>query len=218
MSLNEADMRENIGKATYQEINRELLTCERDEDMNRIEQFEILENMFTWDVEEVGHFTIAFYAHYQLLNSMLENCADRFKRIDIPRVDYLFYREFIYIIYTELCVTIETLLKSLMEDSEYAESEIRKKGHNLNALLIELGNKDIPKINEIRGKLQSHQEVINYLVDNNIFVDARYMSYKEDVSLMHINKIRGLIIDLDSIYEKYYRQYNWIDLVYPDTM
>lgn len=28
--------------------------------MNRDEQFEIFENMFTWEIEEVGHFTIAF--------------------------------------------------------------------------------------------------------------------------------------------------------------
>lgn len=96
--------------------------------MDRNAQFEVLKNMFTWEVEEVGHFTIAFYAHYQVLNDMLENCAERFKQIEIPRVDYLFYMEHIYIIYTELCVTIETLLKSLLEESKYNESEIRKKG------------------------------------------------------------------------------------------
>ena len=106
--------------------------------MNRDEQFEILENMFTWEIEEVGHFTIAFFAHYQLMNNMIDNCAERFKTIDIPRVDYLIYKEHIYAIYAELCVVIETLLKSLLEENGYVESEIRKNGHNLNALLDEI--------------------------------------------------------------------------------
>lgn len=186
--------------------------------MERNEQFEILENMFTWDVAEVGHFTIAFYAHYHLLNNMLESCAERFEEIGIPRFDYMIYNEYIYAIYTELCVTIETLLKSLMEENRYDEAEIRKKGHNLNSLLIELSKINIAKVNDIRQRIQSHQEVIDYLVNNNIFVDARYMSYKEDVSLMHINKIKPLIIDMDLMYEKYYKYYNWIDILYPDTM
>lgn len=85
-------------------------------------------------------------------------------------------------------------------------------------MLVELKSINIPKINEIRGKLELHQEVLNYFVDNNIFVDARYMSFKEDVSLMHINKIKGLIMELDLIYDKYYKNCNWIDILYPDTM
>ena len=186
--------------------------------MNRDEQFEILENMFTWEIEEVGHFTIAFFAHYQLMNNMIDNCAERFKTIDIPRVDYLIYKEHIYAIYAELCVVIETLLKSLLEENGYVESEIRKNGHNLNALLDEVVNIDVPKINVIRQRMKSHQSVIDYFVNNNIFVDARYMSYKEELSLMHIDMIRGLIMDLDFIYEKYYKNYDWVNILYPDTM
>ena len=186
--------------------------------MNRDEQFEILENLFTWEIEEVGHFTIAFFSHYQLLNNMIEKCAERFKTIDIPRVDYLIYKEHIYVIYAELCVAIETLLKSLLEENGYVESEIRKQGHNLNSLLGEITNIDVPKVIEIRERIQTHQSVIDYIVNNNIFVDARYMSYKEELSLMHIDMIRGIITDLDYIYEKYYKYYEWVNIVYPDTM
>lgn len=186
--------------------------------MNRDEQFEIFENMFTWEIEEVGHFSIAFFTHYQLLNNMIDNCAERFKTIDIPRVDYLIYKEHIYAIYAELCVVIETLLKSLLEENGYVELEIRKNGHNLNALLDEIVNIDVPKINVIRQRMKSHQSVIDYFVNNNIFVDARYMSYKEELSLMHIDMIRGLIMDLDFIYEKYYKNYDWVNILYPDTM
>ena len=185
--------------------------------MNREQQFKILEKMFAWDIEEVGHFTIAFFAHYQLLDSMIENCAEQFKQIGIPRVDYLLYKEHIYNIYVELCVTLETLLKSLMEETDYSERQIRGKGHNLRDLLIELSKKNVPKVSEICMMLQTHQDVIDYLVNDKIFIDARYMSFKEDLSLMHINKIKGLIIDLDLIYEKYYKNYNWINIVYPDT-
>ena len=70
----------------------------------------------------------------------------------------------------------------------------------------------------IRQRMKSHQSVIDYFVNNNIFVDARYMSYKEELSLMHIDMIRGLIMDLDFIYEKYYKNYDWVNILYPDTM
>lgn len=166
--------------------------------------------------EEVVRIVAGF--RYQLLNNMIDNCAERFKTIDIPRVDYLIYKEHIYAIYAELCVVIETLLKSLLEENGYVESEIRKNGHNLNALLDEVVNIDVPKINVIRQRMKSHQSVIDYFVNNNIFVDARYMSYKEELSLMHIDMIRGLIMDLDFIYEKYYKNYDWVNILYPDTM
>lgn len=186
--------------------------------MSRDEQFEILENLFVWDIEEVGHFSIAFYAHYQILNDMLENCAERFRNIGIPRVDYLVYKEYIYIIYTQLCVTIETLLKSLMEENGYSEREIRKNGHDLNMLLAELRDNDVPKINMICKKLQLHKDIIDYLMNDNIFVEARYMAYKEELSFVHINKIKELLLDLDSIFEEHYGNCNWVDIVYPDTM
>lgn len=35
---------------------------------------------------------------------------------------------------------------------------------------------------------------------------------------MHIDMIRGLIMDLDFIYEKYYKNYDWVNILYPDTM
>ena len=149
---------------------------------------------------------------------MIENCAERFKTINIPRVDYLIYKEHIYAIYAELCVVIETLLKSLLEENGYVESEIRKKGHNLNSLLKEIAKIDVPKVNEIRQRMKLHQNVIDYFVNNNIFVDARYMSYKEELSLVHIDMIRDLIMDLDFIYGKYYKYYDWVNILYPDTM
>lgn len=185
--------------------------------MKRNEQFEILEDLFTWDIEEVGHFTTAFLAHYQLLDDMLEKCAERFRHINTPRVDYLLYKEHIYVIYSELCVTLETLMKSLLEEN-YNETVIRQKGHNLNSLLNELDNLDNEKTKNIRTILKNHQDIIDYFVSNNIFVDTRYMTFKEDVSLLHINKIKDLIIDLDFIYEKYYKNIDWESIVYPDTM
>lgn len=200
----------------------EVKECEKQlcggEFVNRNEQFEVLENLFTWDIEEVGHFTIAFFAHYQLLNDMVEKCAERFKQINTPRVDYLFYKEHIYAIYSELCVTIETLMKSLLEENGYNEIEIRQKGHNLKNLLNKLESIDTEKTNDIRTVLKKHQGIINYFVSSNIFVDTRYMTFKEEVSLLHINKIRGLIIDLDSIYEKYYKNFDWEGIVYPNKM
>lgn len=189
-----------------------------DDCLNRKNQIEILENMFTWDIEEVGQFMFAFCAHYQTLDDMLEKCAKRFEHLNLPRVDYLFYREHIYIIYSELSVTIECLLKSILEESGCSAEEIRKNGHNLSALLDGIKNIDTSKAKEVYTTLQKHQAELEYFVNNKIFVETRYMVYKEDVSLLHINKVKELIMDLDSIFEKYYKYYNWIDLVYPDTM
>ena len=190
----------------------------RGQSISRKKQFEILEKLFTWDVSEVGHFTIAFYAHYQLLDAMLENCAERFRNIGIPRFDYFLYREYIYIIYSELCITIETLLKSLLEENGYTESQIKEKSHDLNKLINELENIDTTKTNKIREILRSHQDEINYLVKYNIFINARYMIDAEEVSLMHINKISSLISDIDLIYKMYYLNFNWLTLLYPDSM
>lgn len=88
----------------------------------------------------------------------------------------------------------------------------------MNSLLKEIAKIDVPKVNEIRQRMKLHQNVIDYFVNNNIFVDARYMSYKEELSLVHIDMIRDLIMDLDFIYGKYYKYYDWVNILYPDTM
>ena len=186
--------------------------------MKREEQFEVLENLFTWTEESVGHFKIAFYAHYQLLNELLDNCAERFRTIGIPRVDYFIYKEYVYTIYSQLSIVIECLCKDLLEDNGYTEAAIIGLGHCLKKLVDEIGKINQPKERNIYSILSKHDSLIDYFDSEKIFVNARYMTYKEDVSLEHINKIKSIILDVDEIYNKHFKNFDIASLVYPESM
>ena len=144
--------------------------------MNRNEQFEVLENLFTWDIEEVGHFTIAFFAHYQLLNDMVEKCAERFKQINTPRVDYLLYKEHIYAIYSELCVTIETLMKLLLEENAKYYNE---KEYTIEYISSLVGVKNVGEMKEyVEGKKEPDEDIKQRFVD--VFgVNRDWMLYNQ---------------------------------------
>lgn len=186
--------------------------------MTREEQFKQLENLFTLDIEGMGHFTVAFFGHYELLNNIIDKCVERFKIINIPRVDYFIYNEYVCVLYTQLSITIECLIKSILEENGYTENNIIKKGHKLLELLNELQNINKEKSNSIVSLLQKHHNVLNYFDSNNLFVNTRYMTYDSKVSLEHINFIKELILDLDTIYDKYYKNLDLEKLLYPDTI
>jgi len=183
--------------------------------MKREEQFEILKSLCAWDEESVGHFKIAFLAHYQLLNTIIDKCAERFKRIEIPRVDYFIYKEYVYLIYAQLCIVIECLCKALLEDRGYTEEAIIKLKHSLTKLIEEVGKNNQPREQSIYTILSKYAELINYLDSENMFVNARYMTYKDLVSLEHINMVEDHI---DSIYCQYYKNFDIASIVYPDSM
>ena len=54
--------------------------CKYQKEMNREEQFAVLHDLFTWQ-EPVNHYKLAFYAHYELLDDLLHNCAMMFKQL-----------------------------------------------------------------------------------------------------------------------------------------
>lgn len=186
--------------------------------MNREQQFEVFKDLFTWEEEFLGHYKFSFMAHYRILNDMLNNCAERFKTIGIPRVDYFLYTEYVYLIYSELGIVLECLFKSLLEESGYNDSSIRKSGHDLTALLQELSACASPKNHDVYNSLCEHKNIMEYYKNEKVFVDARYMEHKEDVALFHLEKIWPLILEIDSIYKKYYATLNIVDLVYPSSM
>ncbi len=186
--------------------------------MTRNEQLAVMERMFTWDEECVGHFKLSFLAQYEILNKIMDACAERFLRLGSPRVDYFVYREYVYVIYAQISLVIECLVKCILEENGYTEKEIRKRGHHLEKLLDELLNISSEEVKDIFSVLNHHREIIEYFVTENVFVNARYMEYKYEISMHHIEKVKGLIIDLDYIYDKYYRNYDIESIVYPDTM
>ena len=186
--------------------------------MTREKQLAVMEKMFTWDEECVGHFKLSFLAQYEIFNKMMDACAERFLRLSLPRADYFVYREYVYVIYAQLSLVVECLVKCILEENGYTDKEIRKKGHHLDELVDELSYILTEEVQEIFSVLNYHRDVIEYFAAENVFVNARYMEYKHDISMYHIEKVKGLIVDLDSIYDKYYRKFDVENIVYPDTM
>ena len=106
--------------------------------MTREKQLAVMEKMFTWDEECVGHFKLSFLAQYEIFNKMMDACAERFLRLSLPRADYFVYREYVYVIYAQLSLVVECLVKCILEENGYTDKEIRKKGHHLDELVDEL--------------------------------------------------------------------------------
>ena len=123
----------------------------------------------------------------------------------------------IYTIYSEVCIVIECLCKTILDEEGYKEEDIIRLSHNLNLLLKELGNCQRQENEEIFFLLSKHMETISFLSIQKVFINARYMIHNDEVSLGHISRIEELIIDIDKIYNKYYR-FNLDNLVYPDSM
>lgn len=188
--------------------------------MNRQEQFEELENTFTYD-PDLNHFEIAFMAHYKLLDKLIDNAAKEMKagiRSLAPRVAYAEYYENICLIYTQLCIVLECMCKMFLAKHGYGELTIKKLGHNLIALLDELEKINDAQVNRVFKIMCNHKGVLRFLADNNIFIDVRYMVTNIDVSVEHINIVKTLIVDLDSIYSDLYSNFDLEQNVYPSTM
>lgn len=188
--------------------------------MNRQEQFEELENTFTYE-PDLNHFEIAFMAHYKLLDKLISNAAEEMKegiKNLAPRVAYAEYYESVCLIYSQLCIVIECMCKMLLAKHGYREDSIKRLGHNLIALLNELNNIDDLQIKGIFQIMCKHKEVLQFLAENNIFVDLRYMKVNTEVSVGHINIVKDLITDVDSIYYDLYKDFDIEQNVYPSTM
>ena len=188
--------------------------------MNRQEQFEELENTFTYE-PDLNHFEIAFMAHYKLLDKLIDNAAEEMKkgiRNLAPRVAYAEYYESVCLIYSQLCIVFECMCKMLLAKHGYGEFAIKKLGHNLIALLDELDKINDKQVNRIFKIMSNHTKVLKFLADNNVFVDVRYMETNVDVSVKHINIVKALIVDIDLIYSDLYSNFDLEQNVYPSTM
>lgn len=188
--------------------------------MSRQEQFEELENTFTYE-PDLNHFEIAFMAHYKLLDKLIDNAAEEMKkgiRNLAPRVAYAEYYENVCLIYSQLCIVFECLCKMILAKHGYGEVNIKKLGHNLIALLDELDNINDAQVKKVFKTMCKHKDVLKFLADNNIFVDLRYMEVNIEVSVEHINIVKGLISDLDLVYSDLYKDFDIEQNVYPSTM
>lgn len=185
--------------------------------MTREEQYEILSNTFALELD-LHHYEIAFRAHYKLLNELIEISAEHMKVIELPRVEYARYYEYVCLIYSQVCITVECLLKALLIKNGENEKDIRKNNHNLVKLLEAIGALAEDKCKIIYSLLIRHKAVLELLTVNNMFVDTRYMQSKDCIAVEHINIIWNLIKDIDKAYYEMYKDFNIINNVYPDSM
>lgn len=185
--------------------------------MNREEQFEILSDMFTYELD-LNHYEIAFRAHYRMLNTLLDFSAEQMKEIDMPRVAYSKYYENVCLIFSQICLTVECMLKAILVNNGYSEEMIKKKNHNLLCLLDDIKSIDNDKIKMIYDRLHKHTALLKLFTQNKVFIDTRYMECETDMAVEHINIIWPLVLDIDEIYYEMYKDFNFINNVYPDSM
>ncbi len=187
--------------------------------MTRNEQFEIYDKMGIWREPEIKHFILAFNSHYKILNQMLDYCAIECSDMSWPRITYLYYTQYLYMIYSQLCITIECLMKSLLEESGYDDEKIIRFGHNLNKLLLEIATIKNLKAEYISNVLTKEMDMITYLSENSVFIKARYQEdfegeNHEYQSIKSFDEIKSLILTIDDIFDKYYKHDGWFSVVY----
>ena len=187
--------------------------------MTREEQFEQFEYFFTYE-PDLNHFEIAFMAHYKMLDNMIEYAAQQViadMKKYAPRAAYAEFYENTSMIYSQLCITIECLLKMVLHKSGYEDNKLKTLGHKLCNLYDELIKGGSAEACYVYGVLSKHKQILNYLSDN-IFVNSRYMLVDSEMAVEHMNKIWDIILALDEIYKRLYSNFDLENNVYPDSM
>ncbi len=185
--------------------------------MNRKEQLEQLKSSFPWQEDSITHYHAAFLAHYHIMNTLVDEAA---KSLDdnMPRLAYFLYTEYLYSFYSEMCLIIECLFKALMERNGYKLKDIKQKKHNITDLLDEVSNIEDNETKSICKVLLKHENLIKRLSSDHVFVRARYMEM--DCMKLHdeLDRIWGLLIDIDHIAYEFFAAGNLLNIVYPDSM
>ena len=152
-----------------------------------------------------------------MLNTMIWKAVHILEE-NMPRLAYYLHTEYLYLIYSELCLTIECLIKHMLDDNGYDNEVIRRKGHDLIELLKELAKLNDEKSKGIYGALSKHDILIEELSNTKMFINARYMDIDPDLLRDKLSDLWSLLIDVDKIAEKFYEGGELLNLVYPDSM
>lgn len=172
------------------------------------EIIEKLEDLVIWEEPDASNYFNAFLSNYRVLDCMLEKMNLDFDSIELPRVAYFIYTQDISLIYAQLSITIECLLKMIIFENGYSV----KRTHKLVELLEEVGKLNDNTAKEISKMLGEVREVLSFFDDENIFVNYRYGNNRD--VLEPIGTLKEIIGVLDNIYEHHFEKFNFIDLTY----
>lgn len=185
--------------------------------MTRQEQREEFESYFIWTEDAIKHFHAAFLAHYHILNTTI-NGALKLMDENMPRLAYFLYTEYLYSVYTEICLTTECLFKAIMESNGFDQKTIMSKKHNLLALLNEVSSIKDEKAKAICGIMEKHRVFLEQLSKDNVFVNARYMESDPAKLQENLESLWSLLSDIDKIAFEFFDSGKLISIVYPDSM
>lgn len=185
--------------------------------MTRSEQKEELKSLCIWTEESIVNYHASFLAHYHILNTLIYMAINVMNE-DLARVAYFRFTEYLYSIYSEFCLTIECMLKALLERNGYTISEIRKKGHSLNDLYSELLLINDDDTKQMCGMLGLHKDTLATYSTDNVFVNSRYMSISPEMLYGGIDSMWELLEIIDDIAHKFFDAGNLISILYPDTV
>lgn len=181
--------------------------------MTRKEQKEELESFFIWQEDSIKHFHAAFLAHYHILNTMI-NGAVKCMEDNMPRVAYFLYTEYLYSLYSEMCLTTECLLKAIIESEGIAP----QKTHQLHELLDVVAGINSEDAKAICSILSKHRNYLESLSKENMFVNARYMEADSGQLQDGLNALWELLNDIDTVAYEYFEAGKLLSIVYPDSM
>lgn len=172
------------------------------------EILEDLENLFVWEEPAASNFFNAFISNYRLLDILIYRIHELVKEEELPRVAYFKYTQNLSLVYAQLSITIECLLKMLISEANHKVEYT----HKLLELIDEALLIDNEKAKEICVLLLKQKDTLQYFDDNRVFINYRYADNQN--ILEPVEKIKDLILVVDDIFKKYYVGFDYIDLTY----
>lgn len=172
------------------------------------ELLEDLESLFVWEEPRASNFFNAFISNCRLLDILIYSIHEVVEEEELPRVTYFKYTQNLSLAYVQLSITIECLLKMLIDEADCKVEHTYK----LLELIDEVLLIDNEKAKEICALLLKHKDMLQYFDDNKVFINYRYADNLNNLESVEI--IKDLILVVDDSYEKYYVWFDYIDLTY----
>lgn len=187
--------------------------------INRDEQFEQVEGLFTWYDEIVSTYEAAFWVHYRILNKHIETWMAAINDEDImPRVLYFVNTEYMSMVFTELLLNLEVLFKAELVRAGFSKQDLRNVshgGHGLADLLDKMENAKDDRCKQIGKMFDNCIDIIKRADDKKAFINARYIDWeKYQPDMDSASEIKKIVKALDNVYKGYYGSFDIEHLLY----
>lgn len=187
--------------------------------INRDEQFNKVDGLFTWYDEIINIYEAAFWVHYRILNNHIETWISAISDEDImPRMLYFVNTEYMSMVFAELLLTLEVLFKAELIRSGLGITDVKNVshgGHGIIDLLNKMDEVKDDRCNHIAKMFDNCKKDLKYADDKKVFVYARYIDWDrfqlDEQSALIIKKIVKV---LDKVYMDYYEFINIEHLLY----